>query len=559
MMNKDWWKSSVVYQVYPQSFNDTNNDGVGDLKGITEKLPYLSKLGIDVIWLNPIYESPLVDNGYDIANYRKINPMYGTMEDFDELLETAHSMNIKIIMDLVVNHTSDQHEWFLKSKSSKDNEYSDFYIWKDPKEDGSEPTNWGATFGGAAWTYVPERKQYYLHCFAPGQPDLNWENPKVREAVYNEMRFWLDKGIDGYRMDVISLLSKRQDFPDALPGEYDYAKSYYKGASNGPRIHEFLQEMNREVLSHYDVMTVGETANTNVQQGKLYTDPSRHELNMVFQFDHMHLDYGEFGKFSDVKFKLCDLKKSLSTWINDLGDGWNSLYWDNHDQPRNVTRFGDDGVYRVESAKMLATLLHMMKGTPYVFQGDELGMKDVPFTSLDQYKDIETVFMCQKMKDKGEDEETIKKYAYLSSRDNARTPFPWNGEEGSGFSDAKPWIDYSPDNKFINAEDELKDPNSVFYYYQKLIRLRKENPIIVYGSYKLLDEEDSDIFSYEREYEGKKLLVVCSFAKEKVRYTLPDDYKDAEILIGNYENVLKTDDKNIILNPYQAVVYLTKE
>ncbi len=366
MMNKDWWKSSVIYQIYPQSFKDSNNDGIGDLRGIIEKIPYLSKLGIDVIWLNPIYESPMVDNGYDIADYRKINPIYGTMEDFEELLQQAHQHHIKIILDLVVNHTSDQHAWFQQSKQSKDNEYSDFYIWKDAKEDGSLPNNWGATFGGPAWTYVPERNQYYLHCFAPGQPDLNWENPKVRQAVYDEMRFWLDKGIDGFRMDVISLLSKKQDFPDALEGEYDYAKSYYKGASNGPRIHEFLQEMDREVLSHYDVMTVGETPNTSVEQAKIYTDPKNHELNMVFQFDHMHLDYGKYGKFSDIIYKLSDLKEIMTKWSNEIGDGWNSLYWNNHDQPRCVTRFGNDSKYRVESAKMLGTLLHMMKGTPYI-------------------------------------------------------------------------------------------------------------------------------------------------------------------------------------------------
>lgn len=559
MMNKDWWKSSVIYQIYPQSFKDSNNDGIGDLRGIIEKIPYLSKLGIDVIWLNPIYESPMVDNGYDIADYRKINPIYGTMEDFEELLQQAHQHHIKIILDLVVNHTSDQHAWFQQSKQSKDNEYSDFYIWKDAKEDGSLPNNWGATFGGPAWTYVPERNQYYLHCFAPGQPDLNWENPKVRQAVYDEMRFWLDKGIDGFRMDVISLLSKKQDFPDALEGEYDYAKSYYKGASNGPRIHEFLQEMNREVLSHYDVMTVGETPNTSVEQAKIYTAPQNHELNMVFQFDHMHLDYGQYGKFSDIIYKLSDLKETMTKWSNEIGDGWNSLYWNNHDQPRCVTRFGNDGKYRVESAKMLGTLLHMMKGTPYIYQGEELGMKNVPFDSLDQYKDIETTFVCKNMKEHGESDEYIKKCAYLKSRDNARTPFPWDNSEGYGFSKGKPWIDYSPDNKEINLENELNDPNSVFYYYQKLIQLRKEYPIIVYGDYELIDEKDSDIFAYQRKYQDQTLLCICSNADHRVNYTLSKEYRNKQVLITNYDNILTKNEKTIMLEPYQAIVYLIKE
>lgn len=340
----DWWKKSVVYQIYPQSFNDSNNDGIGDIQGIIEKLPYLEELGVDVLWLNPIYVSPLVDNGYDIADYYKINPDYGTLDDFKELLEKAHEKKIRIIMDLVVNHTSDQNQWFLESKKGKDNKYSDFYIWRDPKADGSEPNNWGSTFGGSAWTYVPERKQYYLHLFAKEQPDLNWENEQVRQTVYEMMRYWLDLGIDGFRMDVISLISKRPGLPDA-PKDLPYSKNYYFGASNGPRVHEFLQEMNQEVLSKYDCLTVGETANTTSDQAVLYTDQDRHELSMVFQFDHMHLDYGEHGKFSNVRFKLSDLRNVMTEWENKLENhGWNSLYWSNHDQPRATTRFGDDDI-----------------------------------------------------------------------------------------------------------------------------------------------------------------------------------------------------------------------
>lgn len=391
----EWWKSSVVYQVYPQSFKDSNNDGIGDLMGIVEKLPYLAKLGVDVIWLTPIFDSPLIDNGYDIRDYEKISENYGTLEDFKRLLEQAHQLNIRVILDLVVNHTSNQHAWFIESQKNKENPYSDYYIWKDPKEDGSAPTNWGSTFGGSAWEYVESRKQYYLHCFAKEQPDLNWENPKVRQSIYKMMKKWFDLGIDGFRMDVISLISKHPDYPDA-PNSMPYTKSYYVGASNGPRVHEFLQEMNREVLSKYDSLTVGETPNTNSRQAQLYTFPERKELNMVFHFDHMHLDYGKYGKFSDVRFKLSDLRATLSEWQEALSDGWNSLYWSNHDQPRAVTRFGDENEYRIESSKMLGTLLHMMKGTPFIFQGEEIGMKNVPFSSIDEYQDIETNYFYKK-------------------------------------------------------------------------------------------------------------------------------------------------------------------
>ncbi|GAW64035.1 oligo-1,6-glucosidase [Ligilactobacillus acidipiscis DSM 15836] len=364
MEHTEWWKDSVVYQIYPQSFQDSNGDGVGDLQGIIHRLPYLKKLGVDVIWLNPIYKSPLIDNGYDIADYYNIDPRYGTLEDFKELLFQVHKLHMRLIMDLVVNHTSDQNVWFQESKKSQDNKYSDFYIWQDPKKDGSAPNNWGSTFTDSAWEYVPERKQYYLHLFAKEQPDLNWENSEVRQAIYKMMRYWFDIGIDGFRMDVISLLSKLPGFPDA-PESLPLHKNYYYGASK-PREHEFLQEMYTEVFSKYDVMTVGEAANTNSDQAILYTDPTRKELNMLFQFDHMHLDYGKYGKFSDVRFKLSDLRHVLTDWQDKLVNGWNSLYWSNHDQPRPTTRFGNEKIYRVESAKMLGTLLHMMKGTPYM-------------------------------------------------------------------------------------------------------------------------------------------------------------------------------------------------
>ena len=560
-MGNAWWKNSVVYQIYPQSFKDSNGDGVGDLMVIKEKLPYLSKLGIDVIWLNPIYESPLVDNGYDISDYEKILSVYGSMEDFQELLVEAHSIGIRIILDLVVNHTSDQHSWFLESKKSKNNPYSDYYIWKDPKPDGSAPNNWGSTFGGPAWEYVAERNQYYLHCFAKEQPDLNWENSQVRHEIQQMMKRWFDLGIDGFRMDVITLISKRQEYPDA-PDGVPYTKSYYVGASNGPRVHEFLQELNHEVLSRYDVMTVGEAPNTNSDQALQYTLPENKELNMVFHFDHMHLDYGRYGKFSDIHFKVSDLKAVLTEWQLKLEKGWNSLYWSNHDQPRAVTRFGDDGEFRVESAKMLATLLHMMKGTPYIFQGEELGMKNVHFDSIEDYKDIETKYFYQLMKEKGESPSYIEDAIYLKSRDNARTPFPWNGnkEEGYGFSSGEPWIQYSPDNLSIHAEACLADSQSIFYYYQKLISLRHEFPIIAHGKYELINEKDSDVFSYLRKYKGQILLVVCSFSQQPTTSQVPSEFvgHSVEHLIGNYTSNIQELPKFFELAPFEAQVFLLK-
>ena len=555
-MSGKWWKKSVVYQVYPQSFKDTTGSGMGDLNGIIEKLPYLSQLGIDVIWLNPIYQSPLVDNGYDISDYLAINPEYGSLSDFKTLLAKAHELGIKIIMDLVVNHTSDQHDWFKQSCERLDNEFSDFYIWKDPLPDGSEPTNWGSTFGGSAWEYVESRGQYYLHLFAKEQPDLNWENPKVRQKIYEMMTVWFDLGIDGFRMDVISLISKRQDYPDA-PDDAVYTKSYYIGASNGPRVHEFLHEMHEEVLGEYDIMTVGETANTNSDQAIFYTDPAREELDMVFHFDHMHLDYGPFGKFSDVRFKMSDLRDVMTEWQEKLaGRGWNSLYWSNHDQPRAVTRFGNDSdAYREVSAKMLATLLHMMQGTPYIYQGEELGMRNVKFDSLDQYRDIETFAVYEEMLAAREPFEAIQRAIFLKSRDNARSPFPWDGSEKSGFTTGQPWIDFSPDNTTINAATALADEDSVFYHYQKLIALRREYDVIIEGRYELINATDSEVYGYTRTLGEDKLIVICSFSDHKVNYQVPDDLVGAKLLLSNYadsDEVLGT----IELRPYEALIYL---
>lgn len=556
----DWWKKSVVYQIYPQSFKDSNHDGIGDFKGIIEKLPYLTELGIDVIWLNPIFESPLIDNGYDISNYKEILSMYGTLDEFKQLLNKAHLLGIRVILDLVVNHTSDQHQWFLESKKSKDNKYSDFYIWKDPKSDGSPPNNWGSTFGGSAWEYVESRNQYFLHCFAKEQPDLNWDNPVVRDHIYEMMNWWFELGIDGFRMDVISLISKHPDYPEdeSLP----YTKSYYAGASNGPRVHEYLHEMNEKVLSKHNVMTVGETPNTNSKQAILYTHPERKELNMIFHFDHMHLDYGKHGKFSDVRFKLNDLKEVLSEWQLALEEGWNSLYWSNHDQPRAVTRFGDEKDYRVKSSKMLGTLLHMMKGTPYIYQGEEIGMKNVPFESITNYRDIETKFFYSEMKKANESSKYIAESIYLKSRDNARTPMPWNGNEddGYGFSEADPWIEHSPDNDKINVEDALKDKDSTFYHYKKLIELRKKYDIIIEGNYKLIDSGDSSIYSYVRQLDSKKLIVICSFSTQNTSFELPNELstENYHLLLSNYENSSTVLNDRLMLRPYEALVYYTE-
>ena len=557
MSNKTaWWKKSVVYQVYPKSFCDSNGDGIGDLNGIRKKIPYLAKLGVDVLWLNPIYASPQVDNGYDISNYREIEPTFGTMEDFENLLAEAHEAGLKIILDLVVNHTSDQHPWFQESRKSKDNPYSDYYIWKD-----EVINNWGSSFGGSTWEYAEERAQYYLHCFAKEQPDLNWENPKVRQEVYDILRFWLDKGIDGFRMDVISLLSKDQSFPDGPVIQNKAYGSYYAGCANGPRVHEFLQEMNREVLSKYDIMTVGETPHTNADEAALYTDESRKELNMVFHFDHMHLDYDENGKYATNRVPLVALKKVMTQWQDKMHEcnGWNSLYWCNHDQARAVTRFGNDSEeYREISAKMLGTCLHMMQGTPYVYQGEELGMTNVYFDKLEDYRDIESLHYFTELTETGRlTPEYMMKCLMLRSRDNARTPMQWDTSAGAGFTTGEPWIKVNPNYQQINAAYQLKDPDSVFHYYQKLIRLRKEMDIIVYGEFEALYRDHDQIFAYIRKLGSEKLLTVCNFSAQEAEMELPETFAEgSQCLITNMGR--KVFDRKIILNPYEAFVLYKK-
>lgn len=563
MMNKnDWWKDAVVYQIYPQSFKDSNNDGIGDINGIREKIPYLKDLGVNVLWLNPIYESPMVDNGYDISDYYKIADCYGTMEDFENLLKEAHDAGIKIIMDLAVCASSIEHKWFKESKKSRDNKYSDYYIWKDPKEDGSAPNNWGSIFGsGSAWEYVEERGQYYLHLFAVEQPDLNWENPDLRNEVYENMEFWLKKGIDGFRLDSISLISKKQDFPDdPTTGENGYGSPYF-GASNGPRVHEFLQEMYEKVLSKYDVMTVGEATRTPVDKALLYCQPERKELNMVFQFDHMHVDYGKFGRYSDLKFKLSDLKEAMFLWQKSLnGVGWNSLYWDNHDQPRFVSRFGnDDSKYRKLSATMLATVLFFQQGTPFIYQGDEIGMTNVAFDSIDSYKDIEAHNMYLKFSNMGLSNDEIMSYIHNKSRDNARTPMQWNSNLFAGFSCVDPWIELNPNYSKINVENDMNSDFSIHDYYKKLIKYRKGNEIVRDGDFKEIGLEDSDIFCYTRTYKGKTLLVLGSFSDKKVCYNVPNNLQkfQRELVISNYDGNIEQnkDASTLYLRPYEALVF----
>ena len=558
-MKKTWWKESVVYQIYPRSFCDSNGDGIGDLGGITEKMDYLKELGIDVIWLSPVYESPNDDNGYDISNYQGIMKEFGTMDDFDRMLDAAHTHGIRIVMDLVVNHTSDEHPWFIESRKSKDNPYRNYYIWKDPK-DGDVPNNWGSCFGGSAWKYDETTQMYFLHMFSQKQPDLNWENDTVRSEIFQMMDWWCQKGIDGFRMDVISMISKDQNFPDGQLKKTGYG-DYGPYVCNGPRVHEYLQEMNQKVLSKYNLLTVGECAGVTVDETKKYANLEGSELNMVFQFEHMDLDGGETFKWNEQKICLTDLKATLSKWQNELyGKAWNSLYWCNHDQPRIVSRLGNDSdKYREISAKMLATCLHMMQGTPYIYQGEELGMTNVPFQSLDDFRDIESINAYHEYTQSGQiAPEDMMRYLHYKSRDNARTPMQWNNTANAGFTTGTPWIMVNPNYPKINAKEQVERPDSIFHYYQKLIKLRKAHEIIVYGSYQLLLPDDPNLYVYTRELAEEKLLVICNFTDTRQSFTLPSDWNSDQMhcLIANYPE--RVPEKQMLLNPYEALVYQTK-
>lgn len=550
---KAWWKEAVIYQIYPRSFADSNGDGIGDLNGITAHLDYLETLGIDVIWLSPVYKSPNDDNGYDISDYRDIMDDFGTMEDFDRLLAEAHRHHIKIVMDLVVNHTSDEHAWFIESRSSKDNPHRDYYIWKEPKN-GKEPNNWGSCFGGSAWELDERTGMYYLHCFSKKQPDLNWENPKVRDEVFDMMNWWCEKGIDGFRMDVISMISKDQSYPDG-PVEDGLYGSFGPYVCNGPRVHEFLQEMNNRVLSHYDLLTVGEAAGVTIDEAKKYANSDGTELGMVFQFEHVDLVKSPIGKWTDQKPQLTDFRRVMNKWQYELeGKAWNSLFLDNHDQPRVVSRFGNDSeAYRVISAKMLATCLHMMKGTPYIYQGEELGMTNVYFDKLEDYRDIESINAFHQYVDSGiVKAEDMMRYLKEISRDNARTPMQWDDSKNAGFTDGTPWINVNPNYKEINAKAAVADPNSVFHYYQELIKLRHTLPIIVYGKFQGLLEDSETIYAYNRLLDGQVLTVACNFTDQEQDCTLFDDLAGEE-LISNYKT-----HKAGKLQPYEARVILRK-
>lgn len=539
-MERQWWHSSVVYQIYPRSFKDSNGDGIGDINGIREKLDYLKELGIDVIWLSPVYKSPNDDNGYDISDYCDIMDEFGTMEDMDNLLKEANERGIKILMDLVVNHTSDEHKWFIEAKKSKDNEYRDYYIWRD-KVEGHEPNELESCFSGSAWQYDETTGQYYLHLFSKKQPDLNWENEKVRNEVYKMMNFWVDKGIGGFRMDVIDLIGKVPD--EMITG-------------NGPKLHEYLQEMNKAALEGKDLLTVGETWGATPDVAKLYSNPGRKELSMVFQFEHIGLDQIEGKEKWDVKsLELLDLKKVLSKWQTELeGQGWNSLFWNNHDLPRIVSRWGNDKEYRIESAKMLATLLHGMKGTPYIYQGEELGMTNVRFDDINEYNDIESLNMYKDRISKGYTHEEIMESIYAKGRDNARTPMQWDDSENAGFTTGTPWLAVNKNYDKINAKQCLQDENSIFNHYKKLIDIRKNNDTIIYGDYKLLCEDDENIFAYVRELNGDKILVVCNFYDKDVEFKFDGDFNYSKLLLSNYNDSSKMIEK-LKLRPYEAVMY----
>lgn len=560
-MKQEWWQKAVVYQIYPKSFQDTTGNGVGDIQGIIKRLDYLKELGVDVLWLTPIYASPQKDNGYDISDYYSIHHEYGTMEDFDQLLKEAHQKGLKVIMDIVVNHTSTEHEWFKQAASSKDNPYRDFYIWKDGKEDGSEPTNWQSKFGGNAWQYDEKTGQYYLHLFDVTQADLNWENEKLRNEVYKMMQFWFEKGVDGFRLDVINLISKNQDFPDddgsAAPGD---GRKFY---TDGPRVHEFIHEMNQEVFSKYDSMTVGEMSSTTLEHCVKYTKPERNELSMTFNFHHLKVDYPDGEKWEIGEMDFQALKQILSKWqvgMNE-GGGWNALFWCNHDQPRIVSRYGNDGEFHKESAKMLATTIHMMQGTPYIYQGEEFGMTDPKFTSIDQYRDVESLNMYNILQANGKSEVEILEILRRKSRDNSRTPVQWNGKKNAGFTDGTPWIETARNYRELNAENALKDKDSIFYHYQKLIQLRKEYNIITDGDYELLAPEDDKIFAYLRSTDKEKLLVVNNFYEEEVTFTLPEHIDwtglTGTILLSNYPDS-DSMRESIKLRAYESIVYYVK-
>ncbi|MDX1665692.1 MAG: alpha-glucosidase [Saprospiraceae bacterium] len=546
-MTRNWWKESVIYQIYPRSFNDSNGDGIGDLRGIAQKLDYLKELGVDIIWMSPVYQSPNDDNGYDISDYYSIMDEFGDMSDFDELLEGIHKRDMKLVMDLVVNHTSDEHEWFQESRKSPDNPYRDFYHWVEEK-----PNDWKSIFGGSAWQWDEEAGAYYLHLFTVKQPDLNWENPQVRKEVYKMMRYWLDKGVDGFRMDVIPFISKRPGYPVADTDDfYEIINTVY---ANGPRVHEFLREMNEEVCSRYDITTIGEGVGINPEQANLYVGEDRNELDMIFHFGHVAIDNGPGGKFDIVDWPLTKFKDIFTTWHEAVGErGWVNVYLDNHDFPRMVSRFGNDDEYRAESAKLLATLILSLRGTPCIYQGSEIGMTNVAFESFDDYRDIETKNIYREYKQAGKDLDELLKAVHRQGRDNQRTPMQWDDGEHAGFTDGTPWIKVNPNHKEINVKDALADPDSIFYYYRKMLDLRKAHPTLIYGEYEVIDERSEELYAYRRWDKGGEYFVCLNFTSGDLSGLPLPDNTNLELLISNYP---EKGMKNETLRPWEARVYL---
>ena len=538
MSNKEkWWKKSVIYQIYPRSFQDSNGDGIGDLKGILQRMEYIAELGVDAIWLSPVYKSPQDDNGYDIADYQDIEPMFGCLDDMEAVIAEAKKYNIRIIMDLVLNHSSDEHRWFKEAKKSKDNPYHDYYVWRDGEE-GVPPNDMKAVFGGSAWEWVPELQQYYFHQFSVRQPDLNWDNPKVRREIYDMILWWMDKGAGGFRLDVIDQIAKDPDLGVT---------------QNGPRLHEFIRELSKETFQKGDMITVGEAWGATPELAKLYSTPDGSEFSMVFQFEHIGLDQQEGkDKWDLAPLPFLKLKQVLTRWQTEIYNcGWNSLFWNNHDLPRIVSRWGNDKEYRVESAKMLAMLLHGMQGTPYIYQGEELGMTNIQY-DIEDYRDIETVNVYQERLEEGYTKEEVMRSIHAKSRDNGRTPMQWDDTENAGFTTGIPWIKVNPNYKEINAKSQVNDPNSIFSCYKKLVQLRKEYPVFVDGHFQLLLEEDENVFAYERKNGEQTLLVVCNFYDKTLEMPLKDTWKDMELLLGNYSDMTKPE----VLRPYEARMYI---
>ena len=551
-----WWHKSVIYQIYPKSFNDTTGSGQGDIKGIIEKFDYLKELGVEVLWLTPMYKSPQNDNGYDISDYYSIDESYGTMEDFEEMLSEAHKRGIKIVMDIVVNHSSTFNEWFIKSENN-DTEYKDFYIWKDGVC-GKEPTNWESKFGGNAWQWSEKRKQYYLHLFDVTQADLNWENENVRKKVYEMIQFWLKKGVDGFRLDVINLISKDQRFLNDDGSDVRFVPDGRRYYTDGPRIHEFLKEMNQNAFGGGELITVGEMSSTSIENCIKYSNPEEKELAMTFSFHHLKVDYPNGEKWAVAPFDFIELKKILSKWQIGMyeGNGWNATFWNNHDQPRALSRFGNDKEYRVESAKMLATVLHGLQGTPYVYQGEEIGMTNPYFDEIDKYKDVESHNIYKIKEKEGLKKEQILEILMQKSRDNSRTPMQWDDSENAGFTTGKPWIGIPENYKEINAKAAVEDKNSVFYHYQKLIKLRKSEDLFVIGKYEDIDLENKNVYAYKRVGENGELIVISNFYENEVKFNINGlEIEKCKVLLLNYKENPKVEGNEIVLKPYESIIF----